>query len=1269
MATVTISSYTSGSGTTGIGTASSTVTKSIIEPTTIPLFSTINSIKVSFTHTTAKGALTAGSVTGSRWAYLQTDSSYPDISGSWYGMSSGSALNSMSHGNGTLHAGHFISKFDFDAKVSSSATYVKTNKVENLKVTYDYTPPAHTIKLATRKGQTGTDDNFNPTYSNRLFTGVDNGDGTATITLNTSTVKYTDYVFDCWEDGSTDPTRTISLGADATFVAIYRPKRYFVNYYDCTSGEDVLIEQQVCDCDATYTTPALPVYSGSIPEGYGVNPTGWVLNKDGNIRDNGYMYQNNLTTVITQYTTFSKLASTDGAIINFYFGLFPRQYSVTYTSYLRNTLEEKTTTTAYRLFGGGDYSLINLPTPTTGYKLTNKILENGTLDDTIMNNWFISSENMGNSTEETKNLIESNYAEDIVLYSYETPINYTVNYYNLIEDLDQPYFTQICNYDEAYAMPDLPIYENNIVGYTANPIGWTQAERGNVRNGTTTMYVEGSTSEVLNQYVDFSNLTTEEGDVFNYYFNLHPIQYSITYHNLKEKTLEGPSFVEHRIFDAGDYNLSNLPEEITTGYKLTNQMANIGDAADPTITNSWFTSLENLSPQDQKITYIESTFANNIDLYSYETPNTYIVDYYDFTSGEDVLVERQICECYITYDMPQLPVYENSTIGYATNPIGWVTEKIGSIRIDTSTMFAEKSTENILEQYNSFLNLSFEDGVIFNYYFGLYPIQYEVNYKNFVKNSLTEYTTKTEYRIYDNGNYILSTLPTTLTPGYKLTNKMSAFGDKENEDLQNYWFTSTDNLNPDSLKITEIGSQVANNITVYSYETPIDYTVYFHICDYDTNELSVSYITTKYEEELTTPEKTEEKEGRVLFGWYNGSQDIDTWCVPINSNSSITGGAISTSLNFNYLTKNLTTEDNSEIHYYAYYISKAYSITYQWLDSWSLNSSKYSLPITASRIYGKTNYTIPTIPNYDNYIIDNVETIKWYYFDNDDKETEQKSNEEENLSLFLTENRIFYANKYPKPRYVNFQSNNSTLGGVFINKSENNGDGYLEGSTLEVYANPTETSSFQTWGDNSKTPIKIIKIGDSDLEYNINFRDESKSVGIIDLYKGNTQIKGVFQKDNLIFQNAELPKSYREPTYSFTNLNSTYPFTYNSNTGYYVSGNKGVHNSYSLCQIDVTTTTPAIMYVDCISYGESGYDYGILSNLNKELGKNYNAVSTTSDIVKHTFYQKSSSAVQTVQYNLEKNSNVFIQIKYRKDGSQNSNNDTLQFKIRFAEIT
>ena len=90
------------------------------------------------------------------------------------------------------------------------------------------------------------------------------------------------------------------------------------------------------------------------------------------------------------------------------------------------------------------------------------------------------------------------------------------------------------------------------------------------------------------------------------------------------------------------------------------------------------------------------------------------------------------------------------------------------------------------------------------------------------------------------------------------------------------------------------------------------------------------------------------------------------------------------------------------------------------------------------------------------------------------------------------------------------------------------------------------------------------------------------------------------------------------------------------------------------------------MYVDCINYAESNYDYGILSNLGQKLPYNNNSASSTSSVVKYTFYGKQSSNVVTVEYDLPASEdNTFIQIKFIKDSSQHSNNDTLQFKIRF----
>ena len=1266
MATKTLT-FSDGSGSTG-GTSSSIIR--YFPAVDIPLFSTINSITPSFSHSASK--TTGGSLSTSKSVYYYSNPELGPIATTnnytYSSMSSGTALtNTKILGNGTLHAGNNISDFDFRATTKKTLLVtptIKSHSLSSCKATINYTPPEYTIQLATQKTTSETPDIFAPKYNNRLFTGVTNGDGTATITLHLEKIgtDYDGYTFSRWEDGTTELTRTISLNQDATFIAYFSPPTYTVNFYDTTSGEDVLVHSQTYDMNTEYETPALPTYSGTIPEGYGLNPIGWATSKEGSIRDN-YIYEDDLSTIIPQYSTFSNL-TTAGSIINLYFGFYPLQYEINYISYLEDSFEKFSTFTEYRAFGKGDSVLQLLPSPSKGYKLTNQIEEeNSSINPEIINSWFTNNENLTYLGEKISQ-VNSNFANNITVYSYEIPIQYTVNYYDFTSGEDVLYTSQLCNYNISYDMPSFPIIETIPTGYTTNPTGWVNTKNGNIRYNTTTMYQETSTTEILNQYIDFVNLSANDGDVFNYYFGFYPIQYSITYHNFIKKTLEGTSFIEYRIFNNGDYVLSNLPVEVSPGYKLTNQMSAAGAPADFSITNSWFTSLEDLNPGDPMITFIESTYADNIDIYSYETANTYIVNFYNFTSGTDELVEQKICEPDITYDMPNLPIYENSKIGYTTNPTGWVNTKNGNIKNNTNEMYAEKSTTDILNQYNSFTNLSLVDGDIFNYYFGLYPIQYTVNYKLYSENTNTNYTTKTEWRIFDNGDYSLSDLPHELSQGYKLTNKMHAYGESMDDSMNNYWFTSLENIDPDDEKITTVNSQYADDITVYSYETPIDYVATFHICDYTGEELNSESIKTKYSEDLQTPGEPEEKQGRIISGWYSGNQDISTWAMAINSDTTISGATASPSLQFNFITNNLTTEDNAEVHYYAYYIPKTYSINYEWLDDWSKNSTDYPLDTSSSRVFGRTEYIIPVIPTYDNYNIDFVGTNQWYYFENNDLNSDYLINGEDIISPFLIENRTFYAKKTPKPRYVTFHPNVDDWGTIYINKSTPNEDGYMEGTVLEVYAVPSSEKSFLYWGNGSQNPLKTIQIKDTDLAYELFFRDETYSVGITDLYYQNAPIKKVYKSNQEVFSNTD----YQAPTYTITNLNSTYPFSYNSSTGYYVSTNKAVSSSYSLCQIDIKTTSAAKMYVDCISYGQSTADYGILSVLGQELGTNNNSATSTSSTVYHTFYGKSSSSVQTVVYNLPQNMTDFIQIKYRKDSSSSSYNDTLQFKIRFEEL-
>lgn len=1037
-----------------------------ISATQIPLFATINSITPSFSHSATK--TTGDTLNYSRTLYYYSNAETGAGSSST-SFSSGTAItNSTILGNNTLHAGNNIARLSFGAYVSDTSSWfsakLKTHSLSSATLTINYTPLDYTIQLATRKGEDGTDDIFYPSYSNRLFTGKNNGDGTATITINTSIENYTGYVFDHWEDGSTETTRTIPLTANATFVAIYRPLRYIVNYYDTTSGEDVLINSQDCEYNIAYTTPDLPTYEGEIPEGHGINPIGWVKSKTGSVRiDSTSMYmEGNISTIMTQYNSFSNLNTTDGEIINLYFGFYPMQYKVNYTKYTKGTMTG-TTATSYRLYGDGDYTLANLPSNTTGYKLTNK-------------------------------------------------------------------------------------------------------------------------------------------------------------------------------------------------------MSAAGAPADDTIINSWFISNEAMNPGDPMITTVNSTLADNITVYSYETPNEYTVNYYDFTSGEDVLISSIIYQYGTSQSAPALPIYEIVPEGYRVNPTGWVNSKEGNIRNETSTIYSGTSTSTTLTQITTISNLSSTDGDVLNYYFGLYPIQYLVNYKKYTRNSTSNYTPDTGYRIYGNGDYTLIDLPTA-NDGYKLTNKMLIDSGPIDTTITNSWFTSDTDWTPEAEKISTISSTTAADVTVYSFETPIDFTVNFHTYDYTGNEINLETISCKYDIIQAAPAQPETLDGQVVYGWYSTEQDISTWYIKLNTNTLING---TTSVGISFGNSNIskiTISDQAELHYYGYYIPRQYSLTYKWLDNWSPDSTEYVLPAAATRIYGRDSLIIELIPDYEDYIIDNANTINWYYYENDDQTTEQLTNNWDVIPNDEFENKVFYALKTPKDRIITFSSNDNTLGTVTVtNQTDNNI--YQEEDLIYCYVAPTEIGYFSHWSDGSTLPIRTIIVGSKDVEYIAYFNDD-KCLGLLDAYIGTSPVKSIFLGTLMRFKEIQNPS----PTYTVSDISTTYKFTLNENTGYYVSGNAGKTNSYSLCQVNINMLdNNYIMYVDCINSGESNYDYGILSNLNQSLVNSYTA-DTSTTLVKKSFKGLSSTSVQTVSYDLSTLStgNHFIQIKYRKDSSSDSGNDSLQFKIRFEK--
>lgn len=123
---------------------------------------------------------------------------------------------------------------------------------------------------------------------------------------------------------------------------------------------------------------------------------------------------------------------------------------------------------------------------------------------------------------------------------------------------------------------------------------------------------------------------------------------------------------------------------------------------------------------------------------------------------------------------------------------------------------------------------------------------------------------------------------------------------------------------------------------------------------------------------------------------------------------------------------------------------------------------------------------------------------------------------------------------------------------------------------------------------------------------------------------------------------------------------ASYGFPLNSSTGYYTSANKGVTNSAAVAKVTLTVTgAPVDVTISYICYGESNYDYGLISTLNNTLGTTYTVDSSN---VAKTMKGESSSAEKTFTFSSVPVGTSTFYIKYRKDSSTNSGNDTLQFK-------
>ena len=137
-----------------------------------------------------------------------------------------------------------------------------------------------------------------------------------------------------------------------------------------------------------------------------------------------------------------------------------------------------------------------------------------------------------------------------------------------------------------------------------------------------------------------------------------------------------------------------------------------------------------------------------------------------------------------------------------------------------------------------------------------------------------------------------------------------------------------------------------------------------------------------------------------------------------------------------------------------------------------------------------------------------------------------------------------------------------------------------------------------------------------------------------------------------------VPLQNVDTKFTVANISSPYGFTKQSD-GYYQSTNKGQHNSVALARATIESNQAVQYKIYYRTYGESNFDYGIISAVDKTLS-NSNSGETSN--VLFNGKGKSSSSILTSFVNIPEGIHT-IDFKYIKDGSANSYDDNFRFKL------
>lgn len=190
-------------------------------------------------------------------------------------------------------------------------------------------------------------------------------------------------------------------------------------------------------------------------------------------------------------------------------------------------------------------------------------------------------------------------------------------------------------------------------------------------------------------------------------------------------------------------------------------------------------------------------------------------------------------------------------------------------------------------------------------------------------------------------------------------------------------------------------------------------------------------------------------------------------------------------------------------------------------------------------------------------------------------------------------------------------------------------------------------------------PITISSINATTTPANGSTRVESGSNQVITISPTDPQL--TLALDNGVDITSQLQGGAPNNSYTVaTASGASYGFNLNSSTGYYTSTNAGVASSAAVARVTFTLETACTVTFSYINYAQAGYDYGIFGRIDTALDTTYTADSNPYLSCSASSYN--ISTVQTLSYEMSAGTH-YIDVKYRKNSSTNSNNDNLQFKI------